>query len=257
MKQAVVFLGGNGHCAARLEGARRVLALQTGGQPFALQEIHYPGFEGRPQAKTWPDFLQSVQAEIQIARQHMEDAVLYATGIGGLLLLCLRARGDLTEVPIIMQGPVLWGLEKRLMPRLMRLGPMRQMLPLLFGNSLFQRRFLRKYFLRPISPESAEAFFAGYASCAALPDFFDWMTPALLRVLEDDLRDCPERLARIEIWWGGEDKVVTLQELRWTEQALGTNFPLQVFPEWGHYPMIDSPEAWVGALTDWWKNKHV
>jgi hypothetical protein len=179
------------------------------------------------------------------------DAV-YASGIGGLLALCLRARGELTGTPILMQGPVLWGLERRWMPRMMRFGVMQWALSGVFGTAAFQRRFVRKYFTHPPDPGVTAAFFEGYARCAALPDFFAWLTPALLRSLERDLAGRPEALADIRVWWGGQDAVVSPRELDWTIAALGpaARWPLRVFSEWGHYPMIDEPAVWAHALFD-------
>src|SRR5947208_3053823 len=78
--------------------------------------------------------------------------LLYATGIGGLLALCLRARGRFLQTPLLLQAPILWGLKYRTMPRLMRFGPLRMLLHWVFGLRSFQRRFVRKYFERPLSP---------------------------------------------------------------------------------------------------------
>jgi pimeloyl-ACP methyl ester carboxylesterase len=179
------------------------------------------------------------------------DAV-YASGIGGLLALCLRARGELLGTSILMQGPVLWGLERRWMPRMMRFGVMQRVLSRVFATAAFQRRFVRKYFTHPPDPAMTAAFFAGYARCAALPDFFAWLTPALLRSLERDLAGRPQALADIRVWWGGRDAVVFPRELEGTIEALGpaARWPLKVFPEWGHYPMIDAPAAWADALSE-------
>ena len=232
----VAFLGGNGHCAARLAMARPFL------QGIEIQDVPYPGFEGRPRARSLDEFLDSISG-------HLSAPLVYAMGIGGLLALCLRARGDLTGVPILMQGPILWGLERRWMPRLMRLGPAR-MLPRLFAMPAFQRRFARKYFTHPPSSATLAAFFDGYARCAAAPDFFAWLNPSLLRSLERDLNARPGALDDVRLWWGAKDRVVTLQELKWTREALGLGerWPVRVFPEWGHYPMIDDPEGWAGEL---------
>jgi hypothetical protein len=52
----------------------------------------------------------------------------------------------------------------------------------------------------------------------------------------------------VSIWWGGRDCVVALRDLRWTESALGTSWAVSVFPDWGHYPMIDDPDGWARAL---------
>lgn len=172
-------------------------------------------------------------------------------GIGGLLALCLRARGELVETPLILQGPILWGLERRWMPKLMRLRPAQAALLRIFAAAPFQRRFVRKYFVRQPAPATVAAFFDGYARCSAAPDFFAWLNPALLRALEREFAARPAALERIHVWWGGRDRVVTLRELDWTQQALGTadRWPLRVFSDWGHYPMIDEPERWSKALS--------
>jgi pimeloyl-ACP methyl ester carboxylesterase len=235
----VLFFGGNGHSTARIAPARA-----AAGARFELVDAHYPGFEGRERAPSFDDFLGAIAARIG------EPALSYGTGIGGLILLCLRARGEHLGSPILLQAPVLWGLERRLMPKLMRAGFAQLALRRAFTSPWFQRRFARKQFTRLLTPEEHAAFFAGYASCAALPDFFAWMTPALLRRLEIDLAGRPERLERISVWWGERDRVVTPAELEITEQALGVKWPLQRFPAWGHYPMIDDPRGWADALAE-------
>lgn len=236
----VLFFGGNGHCAARLAAARRFLPGE-----IALDEVPYPGFEGRPRAASFTDF------HGRITGDH-RPSLVYGTGIGGLLALCLRARGELIGTPLLLQGPVLWGLERRWMPRLMRFRPAQAALLRVFAAAEFQRRFIRKYFTHPPDLETATAFFDGYARCTAAPDLFAWLNPALLRSLERDLVARPGALEKVQIWWGGQDRVVSLQELEWTKEALGIGerWPVRVFPEWGHYPQIDEPEAWARALTD-------
>jgi alpha/beta hydrolase family protein len=238
----VAFLGGNGHCAARLAPARESLP-----EELVLLDTPYPGFEGRPQAAGFGDFLDAVGSHL---REAAPDRV-YALGIGGLLALCLRARGELLDVPLLLQAPILWGLERRLMPRVMRLGLARIALTRLFATAPFQRRFVSRYFTHPPPPEMVRAFFDGYARSTAAPDLFAWLNPDLLRSLERDLAARPTALEGIEVWWGGKDRVVTLQELAWTREALelGERWPVRVFPAWGHYPMIDDPAGWVEELV--------
>jgi pimeloyl-ACP methyl ester carboxylesterase len=239
----VLFFGGNGHCAARLAVARRFLPPW-----IALEEVPYPGFEGRPGAATFTDF----HGRITDAHGLSDPALLYGTGIGGLLALCLRARGELIGTPLLLQAPVLWGLERRWMPRVMRFRPAQAALLRVFATGAFQRRFVHKYFTHPPDPETAAAFFDGYARCRAAPDLFAWLNPALLRTLERDLAARPGALEKVQVWWGGRDRVVSLQELEWTKAALGIGdrWPVRIFPDWGHYPQIDEPEAWARALTD-------
>jgi pimeloyl-ACP methyl ester carboxylesterase len=237
----VSFLGGNGHCAARLAAARPFL---TG---IELDEVPYPGFEGRPRAADLGGFLTAIASHLRASA----PARVYATGIGGLLALRLRARGELADASLLLQGPVLWGLERRAMPRLLRLGPAR-LLPRLFATSTFRGNFTRTHFTHPPAPETLAVFFDGYARCPAAPDLFEWLSPSLLRSLERDLAARPAALDEIGVWWGGRDRVVSLRELEWTSGALGLDgrWPLRIFPDWGHYPMIDQPAAWAEALSD-------
>lgn len=238
----VTFLGGNGHCAARLAAARPFFA------GIELDEVPYPGFEGRSRAASFNGFLDAVSPHLRTS----DPVLIYAMGIGGLLALCLRARGELAATPILLQAPVLWGLERRWMPKLMRLPPARAFLRRVFATGAFQRRFVHKYFARQPDPAMVAAFFDGYARCTAAPDFFAWFNPALLRSLERDLAERPAALERIRVWWGGRDRVVTLRELEWMQQALGIadRWPVRLFPDWGHYPMIDQPREWARALSD-------
>jgi pimeloyl-ACP methyl ester carboxylesterase len=240
-RRGVLFLGGNGHCSARLAPAWPALAAAR----VDLVEAFYPGFDGRPRADDLDGFLDAVSPQAKTAAG--DGAVVYATGIGGLIALCLRARG-LAQGPLLLQAPVLWGLERRLMPHLMRLRVARAAASRLFATAAFQRRFVRRHFMRAPSKETRAAFFEGYARCAAFPDLFAWFTPGLLRHLGTRFAEKPETLQRVSVWWGGGDRIVRPEELRWTEAALGTAWPLRVFPDWGHYPMIDDPDGWARAL---------
>jgi pimeloyl-ACP methyl ester carboxylesterase len=235
----VAFLGGNGHCAWRLAAAREALA-QRG---IALHDVPYPGFELRPRAPDREAFLTATLAAIPAA------PLVYATGIGGLLALCLRARGALRDRRLLLQAPVLWGIERRWMPRLMRLAAARRAAQLLFAAPAFQARFARRHFQRPLAVEERSAFFEGYRHCASFGDLFAWLSPALLRRLESAFGADPHALQGIETWWGERDHVVGLEELRRTEATLGVRWPLQQFPGWGHYPMIDVPQKWADTLA--------
>ena len=251
----VLFFGGNGHAAARLDGARRPLAASDP-PAFELTSVPYPGFEGRPRAPSFDAFLDEVAAACQphlgggaTSAGDRPCTLVYATGVGGLLVLSLRARGALRDVPVVLQAPVLWGLERRWMPRFMRLGLAQIALRRAFASPFFQRRFAAKHFRAPPSPEVARAFFDGYATCASLPDFFEWLTPALLRRLEVCHAEDPALLAHVQLLWGEADTVVPPHEATWTEEALGVRLPVTTLPAWGHYPMIDDPEGWVREVS--------
>lgn len=241
---AVLILGGNGHAPVRLEAARaRLVEL---GSPFEIVELRYP------RADTFDELLVGLESAIDAAP---EGAPLYATGIGGLVALALRARGALrsgvagSPRRLVLQGAVLWGLESRWFPRIMRIGPAPRWLAAAFRSSLVQRRFAARHFRSSPAPEFLREFFAGYDDAGAFASWFDWLTPALLRRLEVELPRSPGALDGIELWWGEQDTVVGLEEARVTERALGVRLPVRTFPEWGHYPMIDDPEGWVREVS--------
>jgi hypothetical protein len=244
----LVYLGGNGHATARLDGARA--AIVASGAPIEIADVPYPGFEDRPRAPSFEAFLDAISGLIGERIAAAGRPLVYASGIGGLLALCLRARGDHLDLPMLLQAPVLWGLERRWMPRLMRLLPAERLLRAAFASPRYQARFAAKQFMTPPSAEVRAAFFDGYARCSALPDFFAWFGPRLLRDLEARLAARPEALGRIAVWWGAHDHVVSTKELAWTETALGVRWPLRVFDTWGHYPMIDAPAEWVNGISE-------
>jgi hypothetical protein len=234
----LLFLGGNGHGPVRLAPARRELARRE--SPFELRDLAYA------RVASFDHLLDALARDID---RHPTAVPLYATGIGGLVALALRARGELRHRPLVLQGAVLWGLERRWFPRLMRIGPAARLLPAVFRSRRFQDRFATKHFQGRPNPELLRGFFEGYGDAAAFAAWFRWLTPRLLRDLERELGANRAALADLECWWGEKDSVVGLEELRVTERALGVELPLRTFPEWGHYPMIDDPAGWVSEVS--------
>ncbi|HEV7787324.1 MAG TPA: hypothetical protein VGQ28_18420, partial [Thermoanaerobaculia bacterium] len=60
LPRRIAFLGGNGHCVARLSAARKHLPAQ-----IDLLDTPYPGFEGRPRARDFDQFLGAVSAHLR------------------------------------------------------------------------------------------------------------------------------------------------------------------------------------------------
>jgi hypothetical protein len=252
MNRRILYLGGNGHSSARLAPAEVALTRLTASgaiRPFQLLDVPYPGFENRPRAASLDAFLDNLSRHIADLRAPPDgQTLLYGTGIGGLLLLCLRSRGEWLDLPILLQGAVLWGVKARTFPQLMRLGLARLLLRRLFLQPLFQEWFVRRKFLRPLAPELHRAFFQGYEQCTAMADFFEWLTPRLLHTLQRRFQGSRAGLDNILAWWGEHDRVVTLRELLLTQRALRVRWPLRRFANWGHYPMLDDPDDWVRTL---------
>ncbi len=255
MSGHVLFLPGNGHASVRLNPARTALESLAPERRFALTELPYP-IEA-----TFDATLAAVARRADAWREGCrgdgsapERRLIMATGIGGLVALALRASGRLLEDRLVLQGPVLWGLEQRRFPRLMRLGigpfkPGPQLLVQALKLPALRRRFAAKHFVRDMDPEFIKAFFAGYLSPQEFAAWFRWLTPDLLRSLERKLPSVPGALVNLELWWGERDHVVGLDELARTERALGRQLPCRRFPDWGHYPMIQDPGGWVREVV--------
>jgi hypothetical protein len=242
----LAFFGGNGHCEARLASVREVLDSRPDGPDFLPVSVPYPGFEGRPRARSREEFLDLIEGSAALAET---PNAIHATGIGALIVLALRARGRLVGVPVVLEGPVLWGLETRRFPRLMRLPGVARLVGAFFQTRLVQRRFARRHFDADVSPRRIEEFFDGYRRCRAFADLFYWFTPACLRELEAAFAARPEALADIEIWWGGRDAVVGEAESQATERKLGVSWPVRRFPDWGHYPLLTDAAAWTEEVA--------
>ena len=197
----VAFLPGNGHVEERLERARAAVAARPAGERFRIVTA-----APNTGASSFDAMLDEVAAAVEGAD------LCHATGIGGLVLVALRARG-LSAVPAILQGPVLWGLELRTFPKIMRLPLMPRALTLALRTPLAQRRFVSKHFRAAHPPEFLRAFFGGYRDARAFERWFEWLTPSLLRELEAQLggEDGQARLADLTVWWGAHDHVVTTE----------------------------------------------
>lgn len=240
-RPAVLFLGGNGHDPVRLEAARGVLRRR--GDPFDLLELPYP------EARDYGHLLEQLEGCCASRDAEHPGALVYATGIGGLVALSLRARGALARNRVLIQGAVLWGLERRWFPRVMRLPGMTHLLARALASERVQARFKARHFLTDPTPEWSRRFFAGYGDAEAFACWFRWLTPTLLRRLEHELPARRGALDALEAWWGDADTVVGVEELRLTERALAVRIPLRTFAGWGHYPMIDDPESWVAEVN--------
>lgn len=236
-RPTLLFLGGNGHAPVRLKGVRRVLLEAN--SPFDIRELSYP------KARTYDELLDELQLYCADWQAEQPHGLVYSTGIGGLVALSLRARGALVGHRLILQGAVLWGLERRWFPRIMRLPGMPNLLARAFTSGHIQERFKARHFLAKQTLDWSKRFFAGYGDAETFASWFRWLTPALLRRLERELPARSGALEEVEAWWGAADSVVSSEELGVTERALGVQIPLRTFEGWGHYPMIDDPEGWV------------
>ena len=247
-RPTVLYFGGNGHAPVRLDAARTLLAAVPDDRRLDIVDVIYPGFAGRAAARDFEGFLRGIEDAVHTVLDRRDDVFVHATGVGAMVVLAMRARDVLIGRRTVFLGPVLWGLERRRFPQLMRIPLVGRVAEGLLRLPPMQRRFERTHFRHPVTREFSEAFFAGYSQCRHFTDLFRWFTPSFLRQLEIDLASRDGALDDIELWWGAGDSVVGEREADVTDAALGVSWPRRTFPEWGHYPMIDDAPRWVEEL---------
>ncbi len=247
LMRVVLFFGGNGHAGARLAPARAVLDGMGKDAPFEIVAIPYPGFEGRPSASDREAFLDACAgaASRWAAR---DDVLVYATGIGALFAVALRAQRRLAAHPLPPPGSRSVGPRAALdaanrsgragtrHPTPVRLAPL---------PAPLRPPSLR----RAPHPRADVGVLRGVRTMRGHRRPVPLVPPVLAARPRGSGRCGPAALAGVEVWWGGRDRVVGPSELRWTERAIGVRWPERTFAAWGHYPMIDDPEGWVRALA--------
>ncbi len=241
MSRGPLVLGDMGHALCRLSRARATCRPLG----FDIKEVLYPGFEGRPRASSLDGFFEAVELQVDIYRMSHSRPLVYATGFGALVLLGLRARGNVKDLPAVIQGAIPWiwarghtqgGAAAGEAARLSLSDPS--------GREAFVNRHLRS----PMDQAEREAFFAGYASCKAFPDVYEWFDSGWLASLEGTLAGRPPAIDDIRVWACGEDEYVDEAEQDAAERALGAEWPSERIESWGHFPYLDAPGPWTSAL---------
>ena len=95
-------------------------------------------------------------------------------------------------------------------------------------------------------------------SISVAPGTTRWATNDELSVLDWDARwqeSLEARLAvrpgaidDVRVWLCGEDEVVASEEHGAAVRALGAAWPTETAERWGHFPYLDAPGPWIGAL---------
>ncbi|MEC7233424.1 MAG: hypothetical protein VXW31_10815, partial [Planctomycetota bacterium] len=76
----------------------------------------------------------------------------------------------------------------------------------------------------------------------------DWLDAGWLASLEGALAARPPAVDDVRVWICGEDDLVAEDEHDAAVRALGAEWPVERAETWGHFPYLDDPGPWVGAL---------
>lgn len=241
MSRGPLVLGDMGHSLFRLSRARAT-SRAVG---FDVKEVLYPGFEGRPVPTSFDDFMEQVEMQVDIYRLSHKKPMVYATGFGSLVLLALRARANVPDLPSIIQGAVPWETVRARGGGDASAGIREQAR---FADAEEQVRFVVDHFHSPLDESERRSFFAGIATCAAYPHLYEWIGAGWLASLEGTLASRPPAIDDIRVWLCGQDDLVGAEEHDAAVRALGAEWPTELAEGWGHFPYLDAPGPWIGAL---------
>ncbi|MGB0330634.1 MAG: hypothetical protein ACPGPE_02310 [Planctomycetota bacterium] len=241
MSRGPLVLGDMGHSLCRLNRARATCR----GLGFDLKEVLYPGFEGRPLAPSFDAFMEQVELQVDVYRLSHSKPLLYATGFGSLVLLALRARAKVPDLPSIIQGAVPWETVRARGAGDASSGVQDQSR---LADPEEQERFMQKHFFSPLDADERRAFFSGIATCSAYPHLYEWVDAGWLASLEGTLAGRPPAIDAIRVWLCGQDELTDEEEHDAALRALGAEWPTDRAEHWGHFPYIDDPGPWIGAI---------
>jgi pimeloyl-ACP methyl ester carboxylesterase len=232
----VVAVHGNGGGAFRFE--RMKPHVPDG---VRLVAVTLPGFGDAPADPTLTTLGAFAQHLERLVDAEPRPRLLLGHGIGASIALELAQTSPGSADGFIFHAPVGARLESRWFPRLMRLPGARTLGRRLFAASLLRPFWRARLFRHPVPASYLERFFEEYRSCAVFGSMFDLLTAEWFRGLKPID-------AKTALLWGERDSVLGVDQAAAFRPLLPG--ALVSFPgRWGHFPMIDAPEAYAREIA--------
>ena len=167
--------------------------------------------------------------------------ILLGTGIGGSIALSYLQQFASQLDGVILHAPVGTRIDTRLFPRLMKLPGMRRLGQWAFSTPLLRPVWRQLLFTKPLSPDVRQRFFEEYRQCQVFGQMFDIITADWFASLS------PSSVPAAFLW-GERERVLSVEQLEDYKQLL-PNHTVRTVPEWDHFPMLETPAAYVAELT--------
>jgi pimeloyl-ACP methyl ester carboxylesterase len=228
---------GNGGGAHRFA---RVVPLMP--PDVTLFAVTLPGFAAvpaDPALRTLPGYAACLA---EMVAPLPRPRVVLGHGIGGSIALELVQRqADLVD-GLILHAPVGTRLDRRLFPRLMAVPGARALGKWLFAARPLRPIFRRLLFSHAVPQGYLDRFFEEYRQCSVFSQMFDLITPAWFRGLRPT--DLPSALL-----WGEAERLLPVDQIG-DYRALLPRVTVRRVPGWGHFPMIEQPDAYAAEIAD-------
>ncbi len=232
----VVAVHGNGGGAFRFSLLPERLA-----EGVALHAVTLPGFEGRPLGTTEPTMATYTDDLLATLDGIDGQTVVLGHGIGGSIALDALSRRPDAADGLILHAIVGANLDERWFPRFMARPAVRAGVQRLI-SSLPVRLVAGRLLFRSAPSGFADRFLAEYRRAESFGPMFDLLTAEWF----EGLAEVPTPTI---VLWGQKDRVLDVDQLAVIERLV-PNRRRQIEAGWGHFPMVDDPDAYARVLSD-------
>lgn len=232
----VVAVHGNGGGAHRFA---RVLEQMP--PDVRLVPVTLPGFARVPADRSLRSLADYAALLATWVRDEPRPRILLGHGIGGSIALELVQRRAADLDSLILHAPVGARLERRVFPRFMALPGARDAGRRFLAARVTRPLFRRLLFSRTVPVAYTDQFFDEYGHCMVFSQMFDLITPAWFQGLR------PTALPSA-LLWGADERVLSVDQAQ-DYRTLLPDAEIRTVPGWGHFPMIEQPDAYAAEVT--------